>query len=147
MSPRLSPVFWLDRWLTAFTHWQLVRETVLVEHGPHGFKRILFTTVLRLVLVFAVLVINADLFGWWDTPRLVDLLATAIWGGLLGLWAMSALARPMAYRNGWLKGRQEFTSEVPNHDNIVDLINAQRVRDEWVMGFIRMPQSPEGLGD
>lgn len=138
----LSPVHWLERLLMVNVRYMGRLESILVDRGPFGFKRLFLSLLGRTVLVFVLMALATEIV---DLPRWTVLVGIVGLGALGGAWATMGLGRPLAYRNGWLQGRQDFLAEFKQHDNYEDLLMAQRTRDEWVLGLIRMPQSPEGL--
>lgn len=141
----INPVHWLDAAVTANVRYQMRMDSILVDRGIEGFRRLFRSLGGRCALIVALMTCNSDLFGHWGVPAWLDLAAAIGTGCVLGAWGAQVLARPLAYRTGWLKGRSDFVGEFKNHNNMEDMLAAQLTRDEWVLGLIRMPNSPEGL--
>ena len=111
-------------------------EKRIVVNGHDGLVPVYWMMAFRLVVAWGAL------FLMTNTPENSPLntLGFITVAMIMGAWAGKTLRRAGAYRHGWIDGRMRIVTNLKQHDNFEDWLDAEGNHDMvHVMGMPPMP--------
>lgn len=99
---------WIDSLLDPLVDRKQRTDRSLVERGPEASRGLLLRGLARAA---------AGLVAVWllDSDGLLETIAYAVVGGIVGATALQSHGRALAYRSGYIDGRKRFVDQMEHH--------------------------------